>query len=97
MVNNIDFLPGLWGLVNNAGLSGKLGPVDWLQYDDITHVVNVNVLGMIMTTKIFLPLIKVSRGRIVNTSSILGHLSLPYNGVYSMSKHAVESISDSLR
>ncbi|ELU10050.1 hypothetical protein CAPTEDRAFT_103695 [Capitella teleta] len=97
VVNIIPHGQGLWGLVNNAGLTGALGPIDWLKENDIRQVLNVNVVGMLMSTKTFLPLLKKAKGRIVNTSSILGMVSLPYNGVYSMSKHAVESLSDSLR
>ena len=90
---------GLWGLVNNAGVMGALGPVDWLAQEDFVNVMQVNVLGMVRVIRTFLPLLKRSRcgGRIVNMSSIFGKLSIPYASPYCMAKHAVEALSDSLR
>lgn len=92
------FPSGLWGLVNNAGISGEVGPVEWLEPTSVEKVLKVNVLGMYTVVYSFLPLIKKSGGgRIVNTASILGLLSLPFVAPYCMSKFAVEAFSDALR
>ncbi|XP_070565913.1 retinol dehydrogenase 16-like [Ptychodera flava] len=94
-----DLLPqgtGLWGLVNNAGISGLSCPYEWLQKEDFQHVLDINILGMIDVTNIFLPLIKQSKGRVVNIASVLGRIASP-GGCYSISKFAVEAYSDGLR
>nr|AAG44849.1 microsomal retinol dehydrogenase [Branchiostoma lanceolatum] len=88
---------GLWGLVNNAGIFGPLGSVEWSSIADYQAVLNVNLLGMINVTKTFLPLLKKSRGRVVNVASGAGRVAVPFQGPYSVSKFAVEGFSDVLR
>ncbi|CAH1253105.1 HSD17B6 [Branchiostoma lanceolatum] len=89
---------GLWGLVNNAGILGVAGgTMEWATREDYQAVLNVNLLGMIDVTKTFLPLLKKSRGRIVNVASYVGRVAMPYFGPYSVSKFGVEAFSDSLR
>ncbi|MEQ2204597.1 Retinol dehydrogenase 7 [Xenoophorus captivus] len=90
------FPTGLWGLVNNAGRSVPIGPTEWMQLEDFTKVLNVNLIGVIDVTLQFLPLLKKAKGRVVNVASILGRLSL-IGGGYSVSKWGVEAFSDSLR
>ncbi|XP_074551446.1 retinol dehydrogenase 1 [Halichoeres trimaculatus] len=87
---------GLWGLVNNAGRSVPIGPTEWMQIEDFTKVLDVNLIGVIDVTLHFLPLVKKARGRVVNVASILGRLSLTGGG-YCLSKWGVEAFSDSLR
>uniref|UniRef100_UPI0037E758A9 retinol dehydrogenase 1 n=1 Tax=Semicossyphus pulcher TaxID=241346 RepID=UPI0037E758A9 len=87
---------GLWGLVNNAGRSIPIGPVEWMQIEDFTKVLDVNLIGVIDVTLQFLPLLKKARGRVVNVASVLGRLSLTGGG-YCLSKYGVEAFSDSLR
>ncbi|XP_058510063.1 retinol dehydrogenase 1 [Solea solea] len=87
---------GLWGLVNNAGRSTPIGPIDWLCIEDFTKVLNVNLIGVVDVTLQSLPLLKKAQGRVVNVASILGRLALTGGG-YSLSKHGVEAFSDSLR
>ncbi|CAL9690280.1 unnamed protein product [Knipowitschia caucasica] len=87
---------GLWGLVNNAGTSIPIGPVEWMKPEDFTKVLDVNLLGVIDVTLQFLPLLKQAQGRVVNVASIFGRLSLTGGG-YCISKYCVEAFSDSLR
>lgn len=87
---------GLWGLVNNAGRSIPIGPPEWMQLEDFTRVLDVNLIGVIDVTLQFLPLLKKGGGRVVNVASILGRLSL-IGGGYCPSKFGVEAFSDSLR
>lgn len=87
---------GLWGLVNNAGRSVPIGPTEWMQLEDFTKVLDVNLIGVIDVTLQFLPLVKKAKGRVVNVASILGRLSLTGGG-YCLSKWGVESFSDTLR
>ncbi|XP_063813166.1 retinol dehydrogenase 7-like [Pseudophryne corroboree] len=87
---------GLWGLVNNAGVSVPSCTNEWLKKDDFFKVLNVNLLGVIDVTINLLPLIRKAKGRIVNVSSIVGRITISPGG-YCMSKYGVESFSDSLR
>uniref|UniRef100_UPI00398F6BFF retinol dehydrogenase 7-like isoform X1 n=2 Tax=Pristiophorus japonicus TaxID=55135 RepID=UPI00398F6BFF len=87
---------GLWGLVNNAGISMPSGPNDWLTIDDHKVLLNVNLIGLIEVTLSVLPLIKRARGRIVNVASIFGRIS-GAGGSYCISKFGVEAFNDSLR
>uniref|UniRef100_A0A8C0GIU1 Retinol dehydrogenase 5 n=1 Tax=Chelonoidis abingdonii TaxID=106734 RepID=A0A8C0GIU1_CHEAB len=87
---------GLFGLVNNAGVANPIGPTEWMRIQDFRQVLAVNTFGLIEVTLGFLPLLKQARGRVVNTSSVLGRLSANGGG-YCISKYTVEAFSDSLR
>ncbi|XP_068935978.1 retinol dehydrogenase 16-like [Petaurus breviceps papuanus] len=87
---------GLWGLVNNAGISLPSAPNEWLNKEDFLKVINVNLIGLIEVTLSLLSLVKKAKGRIVNVSSVMGRLSL-FGGGYCISKYGVEAFSDSLR
>lgn len=89
--------PGLWGLVNNAGIAIPSGPNQWLNKQDFARVLDVNLLGMIEVTLSMLPLVRKARGRVVNVSSIVGRMSLGGGGGYCISKYGIEAFSDSLR
>jgi len=86
---------GLWGLINNAGVASS-GPVAFMDDADLDFVLNVNVNGVVRVTRAFIPLIVESKGRIVTTGSISGILSSANGSAYSMSKHAMEALVDSL-
>mgnify|MGYP002640126334 CR=1 FL=1 len=86
----------LYGLINNAGLSLN-GPLEMVSYADIQRIIQVNVVGLLAMTQAVMPLIRKSRGRIVNISSGHGLLAVPDKSVYAASKFAVQAISDSLR
>ena len=86
----------LWAIVNNAGVFST-GIMEWGDLTDLKRMLDINVIGLVMTTRCFLPLIRKSQGRIVNVASVAGRVSLPGLGYYSMSKHAVIAFSDALR
>lgn len=88
---------GLWGLVNNAGIGGKRGRIEWMSVSDYRSVNDVNLYGLIDVTVTFLPLIKREKGRIVNVTSMGGRISTPEMAPYCISKYAVEAFSDALR
>ena len=85
-----------FSLVNNAGVV-LAGPIEALKVSELRKQFDVNFFGLIETTQVFLPVIRESRGRIFNVSSISGRVSSLFLGAYSSSKFAVEAISDSLR
>jgi NAD(P)-dependent dehydrogenase (short-subunit alcohol dehydrogenase family) len=92
----------LAGLVNNAGIA-VAGPVLELAADEFRRQMDVNVVGPIITTQAFGPLLgsdpslKGPRGRIVMISSVAGKNGNPLTSAYSASKHAIEGLSESLR
>ncbi|XP_076087442.1 retinol dehydrogenase 16-like [Mytilus galloprovincialis] len=93
------FLPsntGLWGVVNNAGIAGAIGPVQWLTREDYRSTFEINTLGIVETTRIFLPLVLKEKGRIVNITSMMGRIAA-VNSTYVVSKFAAEGYSDILR
>ncbi|MGC4118223.1 MAG: SDR family NAD(P)-dependent oxidoreductase [Myxococcales bacterium] len=88
--------PGLDGLVNCAGIN-RFGAMVDLPDDEFRAVMDVNVTGTYRATRALFPLLKARLGRIVIISSEVSTISAPFNGVYSMSKYALEAYSDALR
>ncbi|KTS75439.1 dehydrogenase [Pseudomonas oryzihabitans] len=87
---------GLDILVNNAGI-GFIGAVEEAEPREYRPVFEVNVFGLIETTRLALPALRKSgAGRIVNLSSGAGLSGGPGSGYYSASKFAVEGFSESL-
>jgi NAD(P)-dependent dehydrogenase (short-subunit alcohol dehydrogenase family) len=92
----------LTGLVNNAGIA-VAGPVLELSADKFRQQMEVNVIGPIIATQAFGPLLgsdptlKGPKGRIVMISSVAGKNGNPLTPAYSASKHAIEGLSESLR
>lgn len=87
---------GLWGLVNNAGVVVS-APLECVPLTELSRQLEVNVVGQVRVIQAFLPLLRQARGRIVNVTSGLGSLALPYMGPYSASQFAKEAVSDALR
>ena len=88
----------LWGLVNNAGVSLVSGlPAEMYSIDDYRRMFDVNLFGMALVTSTFLPLLMMSKGRIVNTCCVMGTLAIPGNPPYLASKWAVTGWSEALR
>jgi NAD(P)-dependent dehydrogenase (short-subunit alcohol dehydrogenase family) len=92
----------LAGLVNNAGIA-VAGPVLELAADEFRRQLDVNVIGPIIATQAFGPLLGSDpsltgpRGRIVMLSSAAGKNGNPLMSAYSASKHAIEGLSEGLR
>jgi NAD(P)-dependent dehydrogenase (short-subunit alcohol dehydrogenase family) len=92
----------LAGLVNNAGIA-VAGPLLELPADDFRRQLDVNVIGPIIATQAFAPLLGVDptlkgpKGRIVMISSVAGRNGNPMSSAYAASKHAIEGLSESLR
>ncbi|XP_071423004.1 D-beta-hydroxybutyrate dehydrogenase, mitochondrial-like isoform X3 [Pithys albifrons albifrons] len=87
---------GLWGLVNNAGIS-TFGEVEFASLDNYKKVAEVNLWGTVRVTKAFLPLIRRAKGRVVNITSMLGRMVSPSRSCYCVSKFGVAAFSDCLR
>lgn len=99
-----DALKGetLFGLVNNAGIAVS-GPLLEIDPDEFRKQMDVNVMGPLLVTQAFAPLLGADRslkgkpGRIVNISSVGGKMAAPFLGPYAASKFAIEGFSESLR
>ena len=87
---------GLAGLINNAGIA-RGGPLEYVLPQDVRDMFNVNVMGPLLLTQAFLPLVRVARGRIVTIGSIGGRLANPMMGAYCISKFGLEAFNDALR
>ena len=87
----------LGALVNNAGY-GQPGAMEDMTREAMRDQFEVNVFGLQELTNQLVPAFRrQGYGRIVNVSSVLGRLSIPFMGIYSASKHAVEAMSDAMR
>lgn len=65
------FFLDFWCLVNNAGVA-VYAETEWCPLESYTKMIEVNLIGVIRVTKLFLPLVRKSKGRIVNISSLAG-------------------------
>ena len=84
-------------LINNAGFAFSIAFED-LRLEDWRRQFETNVFGLIRVTQAVLPRMRERRqGRIIMVSSVAGFLTVPLQGPYSASKHAVEAISNALR
>jgi NAD(P)-dependent dehydrogenase (short-subunit alcohol dehydrogenase family) len=87
----------LSGLVNNAGIQVP-GALEALPIEQIRKQFEVNVFGHLQMIQALLPLLRKGENpRIVNVSSLMGKVAMPMLGAYSMSKHALEAMTDVLR
>jgi short-subunit dehydrogenase len=83
-------------LVNNAGV-GSTGAAEESTVGQDQRVFDINVFGLIRMTKAVLPHMRAQgSGRIINISSVVGFMPMPYMAIYAASKHAVEGYSESL-
>lgn len=89
-----DAFGRLDGLVHNASLLGKLGPVATANLNEWSQVMTVNAFAPVVLTKALLPLLNESQGAsIIFTSSGVGRQARAFWGAYSASKFATEAIS----
>jgi NAD(P)-dependent dehydrogenase (short-subunit alcohol dehydrogenase family) len=87
---------GLWAVVNNAGIAIS-APLECVPREVMRVQLETNVIGTLAVTQRFLPLLRASKGRIVNISSGIGNIAPPYLGPYAASQFAKEGLSDALR
>jgi len=83
-------------LINNAGIPGG-GRFEEVSLEQIERVIRVNLLGVMLCTKVFLPMmLERPRGHIVNVASVAGRYAMPGASVYTASKHGVVAFSEAL-
>lgn len=84
-------------LVNNAGM-GITGPIEETPTQEMRHVFETNFFGALEVVKAVLPQMrKQKNGLIINVTSIAGYMGLPYRGIYSATKGALEIATEALR
>ncbi len=84
-------------LLNNAG-AGITGPIEEIPDEEIKRNFETNLFGPINVIKAVLPTMrKQNSGLIINVTSIAGYMGLPYRGIYSASKGALELITEAFR
>ncbi|MEK7327741.1 MAG: SDR family oxidoreductase [Chloroflexota bacterium] len=88
--------PTLNALVNNAG-SAFAAPLELLPPDVLRQQFDLNVIAQLAVTQAVMPLLKATKGTIINVSSVSGRITSPMLGPYSASKFALEALSDALR
>ena len=87
----------LTALFNNAAY-GQVGAIEDIPADALRRQIEVNVIGTHDLTRRILPAMRAQgHGRIVQCSSVLGFISVPYRGAYCASKYALEALSDAMR
>jgi NAD(P)-dependent dehydrogenase (short-subunit alcohol dehydrogenase family) len=87
----------LYALFNNGGY-GQPGAVEDLSRDALRRQLETNLLGWHELTCLVIPgMRRRGEGRIVQNSSVLGFVAMPYRGAYVCAKHALEGLTDALR
>lgn len=87
----IDFL------INNAGM-GITGPIEETPDEEIARVFDTNYFGAVKVIKAVLPSMRKNNGGfIINITSIAGYMGLPYRGIYSATKGALELTTEAFR
>lgn len=83
-------------LVNNAGV-GITGPIEETPIEEVEKAFKTNLYGPINLIKAVLPVMrKQNNGLIINITSIAGYMGLPYRGIYSATKGALELVTEAL-
>ncbi|XP_011354940.1 estradiol 17-beta-dehydrogenase 2 [Pteropus vampyrus] len=88
---------GLWAVVNNAGILGLPIDGELIPMTDYKNCMAVNFFGAVEVTKSFLPLLRKSKGRLVNISSMAGSVPMVKLAAYGSSKAALSMFSAVMR
>lgn len=87
---------GLSAIISLAGIYIMDSFVE-IDEDALKKIIDVNLMGVYRINKTFLPLLKKGGRIIITTSELAGQKPLPFNGIYTMTKSALECYADSLR
>lgn len=83
-------------LIHNAGIAFG-GPVENIPIQKYRELFEINLFGLILLTQKTIPLLKVSKGKIILVSSTAGRTGVPFLSPYCGTKYALEGFGDSLR
>lgn len=98
----LESLTGNWRnidvLINNAGLSQGLDPIDQGSVEDWDTMIDTNIKGLLYVTRLVSRwMIKNKAGHIINLGSIAGKETYANGNVYCATKHAVDSLNKAMR
>jgi 3-hydroxy acid dehydrogenase/malonic semialdehyde reductase len=102
VISNFEKLPAKWKkvdvLINNAGLSQGLDPIQNGNLDDWDTMIDTNIKGLLYVSKVISNwMIANGKGHIVNIGSIAGKEVYPNGNVYCATKHAVDALNKGMR
>jgi 3-hydroxy acid dehydrogenase/malonic semialdehyde reductase len=102
VIENLEGLPAKWRkvnvLVNNAGLSQGLDPIQNGSYDDWDTMIDTNIKGLLYVSRIVSNwMIEHGKGHIINLGSIAGKEVYANGNVYCATKHAVDALNKGMR
>lgn len=84
-------------VIHMAGML-KIGSLAELPVSELEKALDINLLGVYRANQHFLPLLLPPKGRIIILSSeVARQVAAPFNGIYTISKYALEAYSDALR
>jgi NAD(P)-dependent dehydrogenase (short-subunit alcohol dehydrogenase family) len=75
--------------VNNAGMTGVMGPLHQLPLEEFQRVLDLNLTGVFLSMKYEIPAMQSAGGAIVNMASGAALMAAPALSAYCASKHAV--------
>ncbi len=82
-------------LINNAGI-GISGALEYQEKKDIEKIIDVNLIGAITCSKYAIPLLRETKGKIINLGSIAGELAIPFQTMYSITKSGISMLTHAL-
>jgi 3-hydroxy acid dehydrogenase/malonic semialdehyde reductase len=102
VVTNLENLPAKWKkvsvLINNAGLSQGLDPINKGSFDDWDTMIDTNIKGLLYTSKVVSNwMVTNGHGHIINLGSIAGIDVYPNGNVYCATKAAVDALNKAMR
>ena len=102
VIENLEGLPGQWKkvdvLINNAGLSQGLDPIQKGSYDDWETMIDTNIKGLLYVSRVVSNwMINNGYGHIINLGSIAGKEVYANGNVYCATKHAVDALNKGMR
>ncbi|HEV2613993.1 MAG TPA: SDR family NAD(P)-dependent oxidoreductase [Gammaproteobacteria bacterium] len=100
--STLHALPKAWQkidvLINNAGKALSTAKIQEGNLDDWENMIDTNIKGLLYVSRAILPgMVERNAGHIINISSTAGHHNYPNGNVYCATKHAVRSLSESMR
>lgn len=92
ITETIEHFKRLDVLINNVGIVARHGLMD-LQIDIFEKIMQINVTATVILTKLAVPYLKLTKGNVVNVSSLVGSIAHPLLLTYSMSKAAINQFT----
>ncbi|MCQ6958801.1 SDR family oxidoreductase [Mucilaginibacter aquariorum] len=102
VIQSLEGLPAQWKkvdvLINNAGLSQGLDPIQKGSYDDWDTMIDTNIKGLLYVSRVVSNwMITNGYGHIINLGSIAGKEVYANGNVYCATKHAVDALNKGMR